>query len=176
MGTVYVMNKYKKNDCYNYMPSFTDEASDGDGDAKKARTTGEPKHVIRLNENRSWKLIWTRSHVRKRVCTLADSGCSCTIFTGRNMFTDYQPYSSPISTAGRMIRSTGRGIVRKLQNCLYVPEMNINLISTGQVLKQIPNLRFILEDGVFIMQDKTGRNADIEYKNVQNLCEITDLK
>ena len=54
--------------------------------------------------------------------------------------------------------------------------MNINLISTGQLLKQIPNLRFILEDGVFIIQDKTGRNADIVYENVQDLCEITDLK
>jgi hypothetical protein len=54
--------------------------------------------------------------------------------------------------------------------------MNINLISTGQVLKQIPTLRFILEDGVFIIQDKTGRNTDIIYENVQDLCEITDLK
>ena len=54
--------------------------------------------------------------------------------------------------------------------------MNINLISTGQVLKQIPNLRFLLEDGVFIIQDKTGRNADIVYESVQDLCEITDLK
>jgi hypothetical protein len=120
--------------------------------------------------------MWTWSHDRKRVRTLADSGCSCTIFTDRNLFTDYQPYSSPISTAGGTIRSTGRGTVDKLQNCLYVPEMNINLISTGQVLKQTPNLRFILEDGVFIIQDKTGRNADIVYENVQDLCEITDLK
>ena len=120
--------------------------------------------------------MWTRSHVRKRVRTLADSGCSCTIFTDRNLFTDYQPYSSPISTAGGTIRSTGRGTVGKLQNCLYVPEMNINLISSGQVLKQIPNLRFILEDGVFIIQDKTGRNADVVYENIQDLCEITDLK
>ena len=54
--------------------------------------------------------------------------------------------------------------------------MNINLITTGQVLEQIPNLRFILEDGVFNIQDKTGRNADIVYENVQDLCEITDLK
>ena len=50
------------------------------------------------------------------------------------------------------------------------------MISTGQVLKQIPTLRFILEDGVFIRQEKTGRNADIVYENVQDLCEITDLK
>ena len=54
--------------------------------------------------------------------------------------------------------------------------MNINLISTGQVLKQIPTLRFILEDGVFIIQDKTGHNADNVYENVQDLCKITDLK
>ena len=52
-----LINKYKKKDCYNYMPSFTDEASDSDGGAKKVRTTGEPKHFIRLNENRSWKLM-----------------------------------------------------------------------------------------------------------------------
>jgi hypothetical protein len=49
-----LMNKYKKKDCYNYMSSFTNDASDGDGDAKKVRTTGEPNHYIRLNENRSW--------------------------------------------------------------------------------------------------------------------------
>ena len=40
-----LINKYKKKDCYNYMYSFTDEAS------------GEPKHFIRLNENKSWKLM-----------------------------------------------------------------------------------------------------------------------
>ena len=44
------------------------------------------------------------------------------------------------------------------------------------MLKPIPNQRFILEDGVFIIQDKTGRNADIVYENVQDLCKITDLK
>jgi hypothetical protein len=75
-----------------------------------------------------------------------------------------------------MIRSTGREAVGKLQNCLYVPEMNINLIFTGQVLKQIPNLRFILEDRVFIFQNKTGCNADRVYENVQDLCETTNLK
>ena len=29
---------------------------------------------------------------------------------------------------------------------------------------------------MFIFQDNTGRNADIVYENVQELCEITDLK
>ena len=48
------MNKYKNKDCYNYMPSFTDEASDSDGGAKEVRITREPKHYIKLNEIRSW--------------------------------------------------------------------------------------------------------------------------
>ena len=87
-----------------------------------------------------------------------------------------ETYSSAITLAGGMIRSTGRGTVGKLQNCLYVPEMNNDLITTGQVLKQMPNRRFILEDGVFIIQDKTGRNADMVNENVQDLCGITDLK
>jgi hypothetical protein len=77
---------------------------------------------------------------------------------GQVFATDYQPYSFPISTAGRMIRSTGRGTVGKLQNCMYVPEINIKFIFTGQVLKQIPNLRFILGDRIIIIQDKTGSN------------------
>ena len=34
-----LMNKYKKKDCYNYMPSFTDEASDSDGEAKDLMRT-----------------------------------------------------------------------------------------------------------------------------------------
>jgi hypothetical protein len=168
-------NKFKTKEVYKKLLKFDDATHFGKFSSSSVKTTGEPKNVIRLNENKGWKLMWTRSHVRKRVRTLADSGCSCTIFTDRNLFTDYQPYSSPISTAGGTIRSTGRGTVG-LQNCLCVPEMNINLISTGQVLKQIPTLRFILEDGVFIIQDKTGRNADMVYENVQDLCEITDLK
>ena len=47
-----LMNKYKKKDCYNYMPSFTEDSSDSDGGVK-VRTTGEPKNYIRLNENKS---------------------------------------------------------------------------------------------------------------------------
>jgi hypothetical protein len=52
-----LMSKYKKKNCYNYMPSFPDEASDSDRDAKKVRNTGEPEHFIRFNENISWKLM-----------------------------------------------------------------------------------------------------------------------
>ena len=51
------MNKYKKIDCYNYMPPFTDDASDSGEDAKKVRTMGEPKNYIQLKENKGWKLL-----------------------------------------------------------------------------------------------------------------------
>ena len=44
------MNKYKKKDCYNYMPSLTDEASDSDGAAKKVRTTGSPSILSDLTK------------------------------------------------------------------------------------------------------------------------------
>ena len=74
------------------------------------------------------------------------------------------------------MRSTGRGTVGKLQNCLYVPEMNMNLISASQVIKQLKNLRFILDDGVCIIKDNTEQNADLVYENVNDLCEVTDLK
>ena len=47
-----LMNKYKKKDCYNYMPPFNDGASDSEEDAKKVRKTGEPKNYIQLNENK----------------------------------------------------------------------------------------------------------------------------
>ena len=130
---------------------------------KTSGLRGSRNTIYSSKKNKGWKLLWTKSHVRKKVRTLADSGCSCTIFTDRNLFKDYQPYSSPISTAGGTIRSTGRGTVGKLQNCLYVPEMNVNLISTGQVLKQIPSLRFILEDGIFI--------ADLVYEYVDDLAK-----
>jgi hypothetical protein len=59
-----LMSKYKKKDCYNYMPSFTDGASDSDGDAKKVRTMGEPKHFISIE--RKQKL---GTHVNKVTCS-----------------------------------------------------------------------------------------------------------
>jgi hypothetical protein len=75
------MNKYKKKDCYNYMPPFNDGASDSEEDVKKVRKTGEPKHHIQLKENKGWRIMWTKTHTKRKVRTLADSGCSCTIFT-----------------------------------------------------------------------------------------------
>jgi hypothetical protein len=54
-----LMNKSKKKVCYSYMPSFTDEASDSDGDAKKVRTTEDPKHFIRLKvTSRQWMQLY----------------------------------------------------------------------------------------------------------------------
>ena len=83
-----LMNKYKKKHCYNRSLMKLLRAME-----KLSRSAA--KHKCGLNENKSWKLMWTKSHARKRVRTLADSGFSCTIFTDSRLFTDYQPYQSP---------------------------------------------------------------------------------
>jgi hypothetical protein len=67
------MNKNKKKDCCRYMPPFTNGASDSKEDAKNVRTTGEPKNNVKLKENKVWRIMWMKSHVRKKVRTLADS-------------------------------------------------------------------------------------------------------
>ena len=53
MGTMYVDEQVQEEGLLQLHALVTDEASDSDGGAKEVRTTGEPKHYIRLNENRS---------------------------------------------------------------------------------------------------------------------------
>ena len=76
---VTIMNKYKKKDVYNYMPRFDDASVlDSDG-SKNVRTSGEPREFINLVQNQSFKVMWTKSHVRKlKVKTLVDS---CLLYT-----------------------------------------------------------------------------------------------
>ena len=143
---VTIMNKYKKKDVYNYMPWF-DYASvlHSDG-SKNVRTSGEPKEFINLVQNQSFRVLWTKTHVQKpKVKTLVDSGCSKTIFTDRSLFSDYPPHKTSIQTTGGVIHSTGRGTVGNLQNCLHVPELNVNLISTSHACKSDNSLFFVIE-------------------------------
>ena len=118
---VTIMNKYKKNDAYNYMPKFEDASILNPNGSKYVKTSEEPKEFINLVENQSFKVMWTKTNVRKlKVKTLVDSGCSKTIFTDRSLFSDYTPYKTSIQTAGKVIHSTGRGTVGNLQHCLYM--------------------------------------------------------
>jgi hypothetical protein len=80
-----IMNKYKKKDAYNYMPKFEDASILKSNGSKYVRTLGEPKELIKLVENQSFNVMWTKTHVRKlKVKTLVDSSCSKTIFTDRS--------------------------------------------------------------------------------------------
>ena len=129
---VTIMNKYKKKDAYNYMPKFKDVSILSPNGSKYVRILGESKEFIKLVKKQSFNVMCTKTHVRKlKVKTLVDSGCSMSIFTNRSLFSDYTPYKTSIQTAGGVIHSTGRGTVGNLPNCLYVPELNVNLISTS---------------------------------------------
>ena len=87
----------------------------------------------------------SRSELRMRRKTLIDSGCNQTIFTNRLLFLDFQECLIPITTAGEEVYATGIGTVGKLKGCLYVPNMNVNLISVMHVLDDIPNVSVTFE-------------------------------
>ena len=63
---VTIINKYKKKDAYNYMPKFEDASILNPNGSKYVKTLGEPKELINLVENQSFKVMWTKTHVRKR--------------------------------------------------------------------------------------------------------------
>jgi hypothetical protein len=87
---VTIMNKYKKKDVHNYMPRFDDASVLDSHGSKIVRTSGEPREFINLVQNQSFRVMWTKTHVRKlKVKTLVDSGCSKTILTDRSLFLDY---------------------------------------------------------------------------------------
>ena len=91
------------------------------------------------------------------------------------MFQDFVEYVAAIKTAGETIYSEGRGTVGKLKNCLYVPSMDVNLISLGHAAEQIPNLKIAQRAGLCIIRDLQNRNADKVFRTEDRLCEIEDL-
>jgi hypothetical protein len=71
-----VLNKNKKKDVYNNMSKFDDASVLDSNGSKNVRTSGEPREFINLVQNQSFKLMWTKTHVRKlEVKTLGNSGC-----------------------------------------------------------------------------------------------------
>ena len=137
------------------MPRFDDASGIHSVGSKNVRTSGEPTELINLIQNQLFRVMWTKSNVRKlKVKTLVDSGCSKTIFTNRSLFSDYTPYKTSIQTAGGVIYLTGRDTVNNLQNCLHVLELNVNLISTSHACKSDNSLSFVIELGVLKIRDR----------------------
>ena len=92
--------------------------------------------VSNLRENSAWRAmaLKTKADIRRRRKTLIDSGCNRTIFTNRLLFKDFQKCLIPIKTAGEETYATGIGTIGKLKGCLYVPNINVNLISVMPAL------------------------------------------
>jgi hypothetical protein len=62
-----------------------------------------------------------------------DTGASISILNQRHWFRDFENIRQPIRTEGKSIMSLGRGTVEKLHGCLYVPDLQKNLITVSHV-------------------------------------------
>ena len=68
------------------------------------------------------------------------------------MFRDYHVYRVPIQTAGGIIYSYGRGTVGHLQNCLHVPDLNMNLLSTHHVTHYIDDIGIEFQQHICVVR------------------------
>jgi hypothetical protein len=71
--------------------------------------SGISSDVSKLKWNTAWKAmaVKSRSELRMRRKTPIDSSCNRTIFTNLLLFSDFQEYLVPITTAGEEVYATG---------------------------------------------------------------------
>jgi hypothetical protein len=131
----------------------------GETDVDDYKITGEAYDIRHLRQNKNYQLNFDAA-TREWRLTLIDSGCTVSIFVDRCLFQDYVQIRAPIKTAGGTIYAVGKGTVGHIQNCLHVPTMDVNLISTSQVTDQIPNLEIALRKGMCIIRDMSGMRED----------------
>jgi hypothetical protein len=111
------------------IPFIETPESEEDGMSDCDRS-GEESDISNPRDNPGWKVMLVKSRKRRpRVKTLVDSGCNCTIFTDRALFSDYEERSISIKTASNKIREVGRGTVGKLSQHPTQPPLTQ---STGQ--------------------------------------------
>ena len=144
--------------------------------------SGISSDVSQLKWNTAWKAmaVKSRSELRMRRKTLIDSGCNRTIFTNRLLFSDFQECLIPITTAGEEVYATGIGTVGKLKGCLYVPNMNVNLISVMHVLDDIPNVSVTFEKpngvGICFIRHKLQQFEEVVCETKNRLVEVTNFQ
>jgi hypothetical protein len=138
-----------------------------DTDIDDYKITGEPYDFRHLRQNKNYQLNFDASRREWRL-TLIDSGCTVSIFVDRCFFQDYVEIRAPIKTAGGTIYAVGKGTVGHIQNCLHVPTMDVNLISTSQVTDQIPNLEIALRRGMCIIRDMSGMREDKVFRTKES--------
>ena len=78
------------------------------------------------------------------------------------------------------IYATGIGTVGKLKGCLYVPNMNVKLISVMHVLDDIPNVSITFEKpegrGVCIIRDRLQKCEEHTFEHQNRLLNVSDFK
>ena len=139
------------------------------------KITGEAYDIRHLRQNKNYQLNFDAA-TREWRLTLIDSGCTVSIFADRCLFQDYVQIRAPIKTAGGTIYAVRKGTVGHIQNCLHVPTMDVNLISTSQVTDQIPNLEIALRKGTCIIRDMSGMREDQVFRTRKAQCVVDDLK
>jgi hypothetical protein len=142
-----------------------------DTDVDDYKKIGEVYNIRHLRQNKNYQLNYNAA-TREWRLTLIVSGCTVSIFMDRCLFQDYVEIRAPIKTAGGTIYAVGEGTVGHIQNCLHVPTMDVNLISTSQVTDQISNL----EMGMCIIHDMSGMREDQVFRTREAQCVVDDLR
>jgi hypothetical protein len=88
---------------------------------------------------------------------IIDSGASVCMFNQRRYFKDMVEDDSTIRTAGKSIKAHGKRTVGYLQNCLYVPDLQRNLISVSHVCQDMHGFFAFFEDHCVFVQHTTGQ-------------------
>jgi hypothetical protein len=124
--------------------------------------------------------VKSRSELRMRRKALIDSGCNRTIFTNRLLFLDFQEYLISITTAGEEVNATGIDTVGKLKGCLYVLNMNVNLISVVHLLDNIPNVSVTFEKpngaGICFIRHRLQPFEEIVCETKNRLVEVINFQ
>ena len=134
----------------------------------------EDRNISKLVENNNITAMLVKGP-RYWVKTLLNSGCNCSIFTDRSMFRDYNEYRVPIQTAGGTISSTGRGTVGHLQNCLHVPDLNMNLLSTHHVTQYIDDIGIEFQRHICVVRHLFDKFENIVIPYVDGLVDVQDM-
>ena len=127
---------------------------------------------------------------------LIDSGCTNHMTTDLSLFKDLdKSYMSKVRTGNEeYVKVEGKGVIevetmsgtKTLKNMLYVPKINQNLVSVGQLLESGYSLSF--NDGMCNIRDKMGilllsakmmnRSFNIDWKEAclsVNTCVIKEV-
>ena len=162
-----------------YMPDIEAEdaysGANEETDVDDYKITGEAYDIQHLCQNKNYQLNFDAA-TRKWRLTLIVSGCTVSIFADRCLFQDYVQIRAPIKTTEGTIYTVGKGTVGHIQNCLHVPTMDVNLISTSQVTDQTPNLEIALRKGMCIIRDMSGMREDQVFRTREAQCVVDDLK